>query len=358
VVAGEWLPVSVRITNRRVRIKDVAQQAGVSTATVSHVINKTRFVTEPTRDRVLKAIESCNYYPNAHARSLASGRSHTIGLLVSDISNPFFPELVKSIEVAASERGYDTILASSNYDSARTSDYVRRMVGRRVAGVLLMTSEVDQQLINELVDLEVPAVFYNLEPTGGRVSNVIIDCQVGIDQAISHLVSLGHSRIVHLAGPRATRAGIQRLDAFRHSMARLIPGPNPVVYEGDVRVESGRHAATKMLAAGHLPTAVLAANDMMAFGLINELRSAGLSVPRDISVIGFDDIAFAELSDPPLSTVSLPRIELGQKVVEALMLGIDQPSNSPSEFHVSTQLLTRGSTARCPTGASLHPAVP
>src|SRR5215831_19012470 len=151
----------------RTRIKDVALKAGVSTATVSHVINNTRRVTDSTRERVLKAIDQCAYYPNAHARSLALGRSHTLGLLVSDISNPFFPELVKSIEVAASERGYDIILASSNYDSARTSDYVRRMVGRRVAGVLLMTSEVDQQLIDELIDLEVPAVFYNLEPAAG-----------------------------------------------------------------------------------------------------------------------------------------------------------------------------------------------
>jgi LacI family transcriptional regulator len=334
-----------------VRIKDVAQQAGVSTATVSHVINKTRFVTEPTRDRVLKAIENCNYYPNAHARSLASGRSHTIGLLVSDITNPFFPELVKSIEVAASERGYDIILASSNYDAARTSDYVRRMVGRRVAGVLLMTSEVDQQLINELMDLEVPAVFYNLEPTGGRLSNVIVDCDIGINQAINHLSMLGHRRIAHLAGPRATRAGIQRLDAFQHSMGRYIPGCESMIYEGDFRVESGRLAASSMLAAGDLPTAVLAANDMMALGLIKELRCAGVCVPRDISVIGFDDIAFAELSDPPLSTVSLPRTELGRRVVETLMLTIEQPANSPSEFHVSTQLLTRGSTARCPNGA-------
>lgn|SRR5262245_39715736 len=333
--------------NRRVRIKDVAEQAGVSTATVSHVINNTRFVTQPTRERVLRAIENCNYYPNVHARSLASGRSHTVGLLVSDISNPFFPELVKSIEVAASERGYDTILASSNYDAARTSDYVRRMVGRRVAGVLLMTSEVDQQLIDELIDLEVPAVFYNLEPTHGRISNVIVDCEVGIDEAMSHLVSLGHRRIAHLAGPLSTRAGNQRLDAFRRSISRYITDWTPVIYEGDFRVDGGRRAATEMLARGALPTAVIAANDMMALGLMKEFRSAGLSIPRDISVIGFDDIAFAELSDPPLSTVSLPRVELGRRVVEALVMTIERPGETGLEFHVSTHLLTRGSTAVC-----------
>jgi len=340
--------------SRRMRIKDVAEQAGVSTATVSHVINNTRFVTEPTRERVLRAIENCNYYPNVHARSLASGRSHTVGLLVSDISNPFFPELVKSIEVAASERGYDTILASSNYDAARTSDYVRRMVGRRVAGVLLMTSEVDQQLVDELIDLEVPAVFYNLEPAGGRISNVIVDCQVGIDEALSHLVSLGHRRIAHLAGPLATRAGNPRVDAFQHSISKYLPDWTPIIYEGDFRVEGGRRAATDLLAQGALPTAVIAANDMMALGLMKEFRSAGLSIPRDVSVIGFDDIAFAELSDPPLSTVSLPRIELGRRVVEALMITIEHPGQSGSEFHVSTHLLARGSTGPCPAAAKRH----
>jgi LacI family transcriptional regulator len=341
--------MSVRTTSRRVRIGDVAEQAGVSTATVSHVINNTRFVTESTRNRVLRAIENCNYYPNAHARSLASGRSHTVGLLVSDISNPFFPELVKSIEVAASERGYDIILANSNYDSSRTSHYVRRMVGRGVAGVLVMTSEVDQQLIDELIDLDVPVVFYNLEATGGRISNVIVDCEIGIDEALGHLVSLGHSKIAHLSGPQATRAGSQRLAAFQSCVARYIPDSLPLIYEGDFRVEGGRRAASEILALNGLPTAIVAANDMMALGLIKEFRSAGLSIPRDISVIGFDDIAFAALSDPPLTTVSLPRMELGRRVVEALMMTIERAGQSALEFHVSTHLLTRGSTAPRPS---------
>jgi LacI family transcriptional regulator len=339
--------MSVRTTNKRVRIRDVAQQAGVSTATVSHVINKTRFVTESTRDKVLKAIENCNYYPNVHARSLASGRSHTIGLLVSDISNPFFPELVKSIEVAASDRGYDVILASSNYDADRTSEYVRRMVGRRVAGVLLMTSEIDQTLIDELVAQEVPAVFYNLEPAGQRFSNVIVDCEIGIDQALRHLVSLGHRRIAHLAGPHATRAGAQRLSAFLHCIAEYLPDSRPSIHEGDFRVEGGRRAASTMLAGDTLPTAVIAANDMMALGLMKEFRSAGLSIPRDISIVGFDDIAFAALSDPALTTICLPKIELGQKVVDALMMTIERPGEPALEFHVPTHLLTRGSTAAC-----------
>src|SRR6266404_4292998 len=132
------------------RIKDVAREAGVSTATVSHVINKTKYVTDITRERVLNAIEHCNYYPNANARSLASGRSNIIGLLVSDISNPFFPELVKSIEDAAFERGYSVILVNTNYDANRAADDVRRLIELKVAGVALMTTELDLLLIDEL----------------------------------------------------------------------------------------------------------------------------------------------------------------------------------------------------------------
>src|SRR5579883_2557745 len=148
------------------RIKDVAREAGVSTATVSHVINKTKYVTDETRERVLRAIEKCNFRPNAHARMLASGRSNMIGLLVSDISNPFFPELVKSIETAAFERGYNVILVNTNYDARRAADYVRRFIELKVAGVVLMTAELDPQLMDELVSERVRVVFNDLGKAG------------------------------------------------------------------------------------------------------------------------------------------------------------------------------------------------
>ena len=320
----------------------------MSTATVSHVINNTRRVTDSTRERVLKAIDQCAYYPNAHARSLALGRSHTLGLLVSDISNPFFPELVKSIEVAAFERGYDLILSNTNYDATRTSNYVRRMIGRQVAGVLLMTSEIDPALIDELARKHVSVVFYNIEPCGERVSNIIVDAEPGIDEAVRHLVSLGHSAIAHISGPRRTRAGAQRINAYRDSMWRHLPEARLAIYEGDFRVESGRRAAAEMLAAEEPPTAVLVANDMMALGAMQQCRAAGLSVPRDISIVGFDDIAFASLSDPPLTTVSLPRSELGRRAVEAVMMLIDHPDQQGPGIHVSTHLVVRASTATAP----------
>src|SRR5918911_2022308 len=173
-------------------IKDVAREAGVSTATVSHVINNTRHVSDEVRARVLDAIKRCDYYPNAQARSLASGRNHTLGLLISDIANPFFPELVKSIETAAFERGYDVVLANTNYEAGRTSNYVRRLIERTVAGVALMTSELDMSLVDELARQQVSVVFLDLDAPGVNMSNLCIDYEQGIDEAVRHLVALGH----------------------------------------------------------------------------------------------------------------------------------------------------------------------
>lgn len=328
------------------RIKDVAREAGVSTATVSHVINKTRFVSDATREKVLRAIEKCGYYPNAHARSLASGRSHMLGVLVSDIANPFFPELVKSIEAAAFERGYDLILLNTNYDDERTSNYVRRIIERKVAGVALMTSELDTALIDELARRHVSVVFLDLGSAGECMSTIVVDYEMGIEEAIQHLVALGHRTIAYVGGPNRLRSATRRLEAFRESIARHLPkAPPPAIYEADFRLEGGRRAARKILAMSDLPTAVVVANDMMALGVMQECRAAGPLIPRDISIVGFDDIAFAVLADPPLTTVNLPREQLGRRAVEALMLTIERPDRQGVEIHIPTRLVVRGSTA-------------
>jgi LacI family transcriptional regulator len=327
-------------------IKDVAREAGVSTATVSHVINNSRFVSEETRARVLEAVERCDYYPNAHARSLASGRSHILGLLISDIANPFFPELVKSIESAAFERGYDVVLSNTNYDSERTSHYVKRLIERKVSGVALMTSELDATLVDELARRQVPVVFLDLDAPGVNMSNLCIDYREGIDEAVRHLVALNHRRLAFIGGPKRLRSAIKRRDAFREAVARYLPGaPPPPVYEGDFKLEGGRRAARAILAEKRLPTAVMAANDMMALGAMQEWRAAGLHIPSDISIVGFDDIAFAALCDPPLTTVCLPRTELGRRAVEALMAALEHPERVGVEVRVPTYLVERASTA-------------
>jgi DNA-binding LacI/PurR family transcriptional regulator len=328
------------------RIKDVAKEAGVSTATVSHVINETKYVADETKKKVQDAIGKLNFYPNAHARSLASGKSNMIGLLVSDISNPFFPELVKSIEAAAFERGYNVILFNTNYDAKRAADYVRRLIELKVAGVALMTAELDPNLIDELAAKEVRVVFNDLGIVGQHMSNIVLDYSAGIEEAVRHLVSLGHEKIAHISGSSRIRSGIIRRDAFINAMKKHFPNKKKnLVFEGDFRFESGQLAANEILNLKELPTAVVIANDMMALGAMQEFKSAGLQIPKDISIVGFDDIAFAALSDPPLTTICSPRVEMGRRAIEALITTIKMPTEFGVEIKIPTYLINRKSTA-------------
>lgn len=328
------------------RIKDIAREAGVSTATVSHVINKTKYVSDETRERVEKAIKKFDYHPNAHAQSLALGRSKIIGLLVSDISNPFFPEIIKSIEGAVFASGYSLILLNTNYETDRALEYIQRLIQMKVAGIILMTAEFDQSFIKEARRKRTSIVFHDLGVVDEKMSNVILDYAVGIDEAVQHLVSLGHKRIAHIAGSHELHSAVVRQQAFIDSIKRHLPSlSKPKIYEGDFRFEGGRLAASKMLAEKNVPTAVVVANDLMALGAMQELKAAGFHVPRDMSIVGFDDISFASLSEPALTTVCSPRVEIGRRAVEALLLTIERPHQQGVEVRIPTYLIKRDSTA-------------
>lgn len=335
-------------------IKEVAREAGVSIATVSHVINNTRYVSDGVRARVREAIEKCQYYPNAHARGLASGKSKIIGLVISDIANPFFPELVKAIEEAAFERGYDTVLSNTNYDTEKTSHYVRRFIERKAAGVAVMTSEMSKELVDELAQREVPVVFLDVGEVGKRMSNLSVDYEAGIEQAILHLVALGHRRIAYISGRTDIRSSLRRLEAFQKTMRELFPDAPELIFSGNFKIEGGRRAAHEILMTqeGNLPTAVIAANDLTAIGAISQFEAAGLNVPEDISIIGFDDINFAALTKPSLTTVNLPRNELGRRAVEMLLRIIDHPREEGAENAIPTNLVIRQSTASAKTNSS------
>ena len=328
------------------RIKDIAREAGVSTATVSHVINKTKYVSDETREKVQRAIEEFNYHPNAHAQMLALGRSNMIGLLVSDISNPFFPEIIKSIEAAVFAAGYNLILLNTNYEPERALDYVRRLLQMKVAGIILMIAEFDSSLIEEFKNKKTSVVFHDLGVVGERMSNIILDYAVGIDEAVRHLVSLGHSKIVHIAGSHEIYSAGVRQQAFVDAMKKYFPEEADIkIYEGDFRFEGGRHAAHQILSESELPTAIVVANDMMALGAMQEFKGAGLRIPQDISIVGFDDISFASLSEPALTTVCSPRVEIGRRAFEALALTMEKPRQQGLEIRIPTYLVERNSTA-------------
>lgn len=332
------------------KIKDVARMAGVSTATVSHVINNTRFVSEETRQKVQAAIDACGYTPNAHARSLASGRSRILGLIISDIANPFFPELVKSIEEKASAHGYEIILSNTNYEPKRIVACVQRMLDQRVQGVAILTSEMDFSLSRRLADQEVAVVFLDVGEVGPHTSNILVNYEKGIREGVEHLLALGHRRIAYISGPSRLKSAARRKAAFTKIMKkyRISLGATPLIFEGDFKTTGGQRAAAEILRLDPRPTAIVSGNDLMAIGALRELKNAGLRAPQDISVIGFDDISFASLADPPLTTILIPRSEIGENAVEALIRTIQDADNLGREFKVSAQLVVRESTGAAP----------
>ena len=222
------------------RIKDIALLAGVSTATVSHVINKTRFVTDETRRKVLTVIEDAGYTPNIHARNLASGQSRTLGLIISDITNPFFPDLVKSIQEKALELGYDVIVLNTNYEPERDVPYVQRLLELQVRGVMILTTEMDLSVIERLSSRRIAVAFLDIGTVGPHTSNIRVDYENGVHEAVEHLLALGHRQIAFISGPVHFKSAQFRRDAFISTMKqhRGSLRTEPVICEGDFKLES------------------------------------------------------------------------------------------------------------------------
>lgn len=324
------------------KIRDIARLAEVSTATVSHVINGTRYVSDEVKQRVREVVERNGYTPNAHARNLATRNNHTFGLILSDLSNPFFPELVKSIQECANQKGYEITLANTNYDAGRTVASVQRLLEQRVSGVAVMTSEMDVSLAARLAAREIAVVFLDVGQVGPYVSNIVVNYEKGIRAGVEHLLALGHRRITYISGPQRLKSAQRRLLAFTKTMKKY--ESQPFIYEGDFKATGGQQAVAAMLQQKQRPTAIVAANDLMAMGAMRELHKAGLRVPEDVSVVGFDDILFAELTNPPLTTVALPREEIGRAAVEALLHTATNDSKEGREYKITPKLIVREST--------------
>lgn len=326
-------------------IREVAKKAGVSTATVSRVVNGTVPVSELVERQVRSAIKSLGYYPNTHARTLGSGRSHMYGLIISDIANPFFPDIVKFFERIAVEHGQEVLIANTDYQPHRMEVCIRRMLERRVDGVAIMTSEMDPKLVRLLNKRGVPIVFLDTGRVGPNISNVFIDYFSGIEQAIEHLISFRHKRIAFVSGPPSLASAETRRNAFALSLKRkglsLKAGYMQV---GNHRIDGGQSAMAKLLKLPEPPTAVMASNDLTAIGMMREIHAAGLRVPRDISVLGFDDIEISNFLQPPLTTIRVPRAEIGESAFSALYAANHRRKNDGTEYRISTELVVREST--------------
>jgi LacI family transcriptional regulator len=328
-------------------IAEIARRANVSTATVSRTLNQSGPVKAATARKVWRAVTALNYYPNSHARALVSGRSRLIGLIVSDITNPFFPELIRGFEALAERQQYDLLVTSTDYETARMTACLRRMLERKVDGVAMMTSEMDVGLIKELSRRGVPIVFMDVGQVGPRMSHVAIDYGHGIQQAVDHLVELGHRQIAFISGPLDLHSARTRRQAFVECIrAHKLKPEARLIREGTHTAEGGQKAMGALLRLSRRPTAVVASNDWTAIGALHAIDAAGLRVPDDISVVGFDDIPLVSYMNPALTSVRMSAADVGTTAFQALFGLIGGERAEGAVYQVPTRLIVRASTAK------------
>ncbi|WP_367998811.1 MULTISPECIES: ribose operon transcriptional repressor RbsR [Pantoea] len=326
-------------------MKDVARLAGVSTSTVSHVINNNRFVSEQVREKVEQAIRSLNYAPSALARSLKINQTRTIGMLLTASNNPFYSEVVRGVENSCYERGYSLILCNTEGDEERMNRSLETLLQKRVDGLLIMCTEThlpSADILNRYPSI--PMVMMDWAPFEGRGDIIQDNALLGGEMATQHLIDRGYRRIACIAGPLDKTPARLRLDGFQKAMSNsglpVLPG---YVVDGDFEFQGGFNAMNQLLTLDPLPEAVFTSNDAMAVGVYHALFQAGLRVPQDIAVMGYDNIELARYLTPPLSTVHQPKDELGELAIDTLIHRMSDPDASQQTLVLTPELVERGS---------------
>lgn len=329
----------------RMDIHQVAKRANVSTATVSRVLNGFPGVRDKTVARVRRAVEELNYVPNPNARSLRVGRTRLFGLIVSDINNPFFPELIDAFEALAAREGIEVLFMHTGYDPNRLYSCMRRMIERGVDAIAVMTSEVEEEPLQQAVRAGIPVVLMNQRGLAGDYPNVLVEYTTGFREALDHLLSLGHRDIGFIAGPLALNSAQVRKEAFRTALKRHgISLRNEWIATGDMRVEGGRMAMEMLLSCRSCPTAVMASNDLMAVGALQAAHAAHIRVPNQLSIIGFDDLPISNMVYPSLSTIRHPRRSLAARAFEHLQRALEGAAPA-AEPPLHPHLVIRNSTS-------------
>jgi LacI family transcriptional regulator len=328
-----------------VSIKDVARAAKVSVATVSRALNGHDNVTEAVRMRVVEVAAQLRYSPHHAARSLSSRRTHTIGVVLPDLHGEFFSELMRGIDLVVRENGLHLLVSSYHGHPAEQAAALRTMRGR-VDGLLVMAPHVDESdaLAQSLGPL--PTVLLDTQSTPGGYSSLGIDNYGGAFAMLQHLIEAGHRRIAFIAGPENNFDAVERLRGYREALAQGLPRARPIVVQGDFGEASGHAAGRELLAAKVRPDAVFAANDMMALGCLFAFSQAGVRVPQDIALAGFDDIPLAHLVVPALTTVRVNIADLGGRAARVLLaLGNDR-DRKPTHTLLTPELIVRESSLR------------
>jgi DNA-binding LacI/PurR family transcriptional regulator len=332
-------------------LREIARRANVSTATVSRTINRVPSVDPVLARRVRKVIDQEGYYPNTHARALVSGRSRIFGLMVSEITNPFFPEIVQTFIELGVEHNYEILVSCIGNDEQLLETAARQMIQRRVDGVAILTFGGEELLIDVFQRRDVPVFAVDTHCPASSIATARIDYEHGIRQAVQHLAALGHERIAFVSGPAQLRTAAMRKSAFRQCMKEINLETPPYMYaEGDHTMKAGMHAMSVLAALPDRPSAVVCSNDMTAIGVMRQAFELCLEIPRQLSVIGFDDIRLAQFMIPPLTTVQMSQIEIARLAFRALLDSVEPTADGRAREipAIKTNLVLRRSTTLSP----------
>jgi len=329
---------------KRVNIQEVAKLAGVSPSTVSRALNNHPGISEKTRQKIIEVAKKLNYKPNYRGQILTTKSTKNIGLLITDITNPFFPELVRGAEERASEAGYTILLGNTSESEEKETNYLDFFSRGPVDGVIISASRISNEHIINLAEEGLPIVVINRMLEHPKISYVSTDMEKGGYLATKHLIKLGHSRIAFINGPKLSEAAERRLSGYKRALteSKIRYNPNLISFNTPV-ADSGYKEAIKLLCAKNPPSAIFTYNDLMAFGVIKAAKELGIKIPEELSIIGFDDIFFSNFTDPPLTTVRQPKEELGENAVELLLKLMKGEKQS---LLLEPELILRNTTSR------------
>lgn len=339
-------PVSRR-SPRRSSISDVAREAGVSLGTVSNVLNRPDRVSPTTRERVLAAIEELSFVPNGSARQLRAGTITTVGAVLLDIANPFFTEVARGIEDRLAQADHTLMLASSDEDPDREARYLRLFEEHGVLGILVTPAGDDLEHLLELHRRGLEVVLLDRTSPLPELSSVSVDDVAGAAMAVGHLLSLGHERIAFINGPPSIKQCIDRRAGMVRALTAAGADPDVAMVEitvSSLNAEGGEAGATELLSSGPVPSALFCVNDLTALGAMRALRAYGMEIPRDMAVVGYDDVNFASMLMTPLTSVRQPTRQLGE-VAADLLLRATGPTSAPArQIEFTPELVVRASS--------------
>lgn len=325
-------------------LEEVARRAGVSTSTVSRVLNNTGRVGEKTRARVLKIAKALKYRPDLHARTLAGGSSKTLGLIVSNLQNPFFLDIFRVFEADAQAAGYAVVVSNTDYRPQQLAAATQWMLGHRMAGLALVVSEREPALIEELASEDLPVAVYDVGSPGPNVTNVKADYYRGMQRVVEYLHGLGHRRLAFVDHHAELQPLRDRRTSFHKAVARFSDGMSSAESHGNDSPAGGYRAALRLLDSGFEPSAIICVNDFMALGVLRALRERDIAVPDDVSVVGHDNIGLSEYTAPPLTTVDISRAQIGHAMSAALLPPLDESVVMEREIVIHPEVIVRDST--------------